>query len=951
MTEFATGQRWISETEPELGLGTVLKMDIQTVSVLFQTNGTIRQYSRESAPLKRLRFHAGDTIKSHDGRFLVVTKVAEDQARLVYHCDEHIVPESELSDTLSFNTPAERMMTGQLDGIDKFDLRQETLEVQHWRRKSEMRGFVGGRIELIPHQIYIAREVASRHAPRVLLSDEVGLGKTIESCLIVHRMLVSGRARRVLILVPETLVHQWFVELFRRFNLWFNIFDEDRCEAIESANPEINPFLDDQLALCNITFLAQNEKRRNQALAAEWDMLLVDEAHHLNWTQECPSAEYSLVEAFSERTSGLLLLTATPEQFGLESHFARLRLLDPERYPSFEAFRKEATDYQPVAEIAGKLLQEQKLTAKDRKTLAELFSGESPSTIKRADQAAGKNSEARSDLITDLIDRHGTGRVMFRNTRAAMSGFPKREVHLVPLANSTEDDRRLDSLADEFSLDTQSHQISHEGAIHDFHRDPRILWLANLLRELKGAKILLICRTKEKVSAIDLALRETINVKTGQFHEELSLLQRDRNAAWFAEEDGASLLLCSEIGSEGRNFQFAHHLVLFDLPHDPELLEQRIGRLDRIGQTSDIHIYVPFISGSSQSVLVRWFQDGLNAFAQSLHAGREMFERFGKRVNDLALDFHETLDETGLESLVKETAKARCELLEQLEKGRDRLLELNSFRPAEAHSMVEKIVSIDQDPHLEDFMLRVFDNYGIQVEEISTRTYRVGSNGVFVDGFPSLPKEGLTATCDRRRALGREDIAFLTWDHPIVTGAMDLILGSESGNSSYAWWPDSNSRSILIEAIYLLECLAPEHLHAERFLAPTPIRVVIDQNQKDCTSDCPTDQLRKALQSGDAFKLLDRSEVKHSLLPDMLKKAQELAASLASETIRRAQTETQSLLGHEVERLKALRQINRNVRLEEIELAERQFESIQEHVSEARLRMDALRLIWRGPRL
>ena len=248
-------------------------------------------------------------------------------------------------------------------------------------------------------------------------------------------------------------------------------------------------------------------------------------------------------------------------------------------------------------------------------------------------------------------------------------------------------------------------------------------------------------------------------------------------------------------------------------------------------------------------------------------------------------------------------------------------------------------------------MLRVFDNYGIQVEEISSRTYRVGSNGVFVDGFPSLPKEGLTATCDRRRALGREDIAFLTWDHPIVTGAMDLILGSESGNSSYAWWPDTESRSILIEAIYLLECLAPEHLHAERFLAPTPIRIVIDQNQKDRTSECPTDQLRKVLQSGDPFKLLDRSEVKHSLLPDMMKKTQELAASLASATIQQALSETRSFLGHEVDRLKALRQINRNVRLEEIELAERQFESIQEHIREARLRMDALRLIWRGPRL
>ena len=951
MMEFATGQRWISETEPELGLGTVLKAESQTVSILFQTTGTVRQYSSESAPLKRLRFRAGDTIKSHDGTSLVISEVVEDKARLVYHCDTKIVPESELSDTLSFSSPKDRMMTGQFDGLDKFDLRQETLEAQYWRRKSEMRGFVGGRIELIPHQIYIAREVASRHAPRVLLSDEVGLGKTIESCLIVHRMLVSGRAQRVLILVPETLVHQWFIELLRRFNLWFHIFDEERCDAIESANPGANPFLDDQLTLCNITFLAHNGKRRNQALAAEWDILLVDEAHHLNWTQECPSAEYSLIEAFGKRTSGLLLLTATPEQFGLESHFARLRLLDPERYPSFEEFCKEAADYKPVAEIAGKLVQQKKLTAKDRNTLAGLFSDEPPSIRKRIDEAVDENAEARSELINDLIDRHGTGRVIFRNTRAAMPGFPKRRVSLVPLPNSTEDIRVLDRLAEEFSFDSGPQPIPHDGAHHDFHRDPRILWLANLLRELKGAKILLICRTKEKVAAIDQALRERINLKIGQFHEQLSLIQRDRNAAWFAEEDGASLLLCSEIGSEGRNFQFAHNLVLFDLPTDPELLEQRIGRLDRIGQTRDIQIYVPYVSDSSQSVLVRWYQDGLNAFAQCLHGGRELFERFGTQLHDLAMDFHETLDQVGLESLLQETAKVRRELLKQLESGRDRLLELNSFRPEEARSMVEKIAALDQDRHLEDFMLRVFDNYGIQVEEISTQTYRLGSNGVFADAFPSLPKEGLTATCDRRRALSREDIAFLTWDHPIVTGAMDLILGSECGISACAWWPDADSRSILLEAVYLLECLAPGNLHAERFLPPTPVRVVTDQHQKDRTSEFPPDRLRKILQPDNALKLLDRSEIKHSLVPEMLENTQELAANRASEIIRKALSETQSFLGHEVDRLKALRQINRNVRLEEIELAERQCESIQEHIQDGRLRMDALRLIWRGPKL
>ena len=116
--------------------------------------------------------------------------------------------------------------------------------------------------------MYILREVTSRQFPRVLLADEVGLGKTIEACLILQRLLAVGRAQRVLILVPESLIHQWFVELLRRFNLWFGLYDEGRCTADEAAEPGRNPFLSSQLALASTSFLAGNESRREQAIEA-----------------------------------------------------------------------------------------------------------------------------------------------------------------------------------------------------------------------------------------------------------------------------------------------------------------------------------------------------------------------------------------------------------------------------------------------------------------------------------------------------------------------------------------------------------------------------------------------------------------------------------------------------------------------------------------------------------
>lgn len=100
------------------------------------------------------------------------------------------------------------------------------------------------------------------------------------------------------------------------------------------------------------------------------------------------------------------------------------------------------------------------------------------------------------------------------------------------------------------------------------------------------------------------------------FHEGLSLVERDRAAAAFAdEEEGCQVLVCSEIGSEGRNFQFCRHLVMFDLPLHPDQLEQRIGRLDRIGQRHAIEIHAPVFTGSPGEKLLRWYHEGLDAFS------------------------------------------------------------------------------------------------------------------------------------------------------------------------------------------------------------------------------------------------------------------------------------------------------------------------------------------------
>ena len=922
MSSFRKGQRWISETEPELGLGMVMEESEGRVQIIYPATGEVRVYSEENAPLRRITFRAGETIQDQSGTERVIDSISDEENVITYCGEGWELPEAQLNDRISVYGPMDRLRGGHVDDSTVFALRQCALEMMYRWRQSPVRGFVGGRIDLIPHQLYIAQEVCSRMAPRVLLSDEVGLGKTIEAGLILHRQLVTGRASRVLILVPDSLVHQWFVEMLRKFNMWVNIFDEERCASIEKGHPDTNPFLDDQVILCSIDYLTANPERAEQAKEAGWDLLVVDEAHHLEWSENGSSEEYQLVELLSQEAEGLLLLTATPEQLGQESHFARLRLLDPDRYSDFASYKSETEHFADIAPIANALHEGTVLTAEQNEILKSM-----PGLDTKMDAEA---------LLVGLLDRHGPGRVIFRNTRAIMQDFPGRVAHLESLTPDRDAKEWMAHAVAEFDVDNGTGD-----AIEKFNLiyDPRIAWLGRLLHELKEEKVLLICRSQEKALAIEKAVNRQVPVKTAVFHEELTLVQRDRNAAWFAEEDGARLLICSEIGSEGRNFQFVHHLVLFDLPLNPELLEQRIGRLDRIGQTQTIHLHTPYLEGSPQEVLARWYHEGLNAFESNLVGANQLLKQFGGKVLALTTEFSES---AALDKLIADSAAKHKVIAKQMEKGRDRLLELNSYHPTEAKTIMEAIGAADTDPRLEDFLLSVFDHFGIQVEDLGNRTYILQDHSVTTDSFPEIPSDGLVGTFARNHALGREDVSLLTSDHPIVTGAVDLLLGSEQGNCSFGVWADENDKALLLEAIFVLEALAPASLHVDRFLPPTPVRVLVNHKKELLTLDLPE------LEKGLPHKLLDNPKIGRETIPAMFEAAETFAETKAKALVIKASSTMVAQLQDEIDRLTSLREINNHVRPKEINIAQQQLTELTDALGKSRIRLDMVRLIWKG---
>src|SRR5262245_42905024 len=168
MSRFITGQRWISESEPELGLGTVNYADGNRVQIGFKAAGVTRTYSAAHAPLTRVRFRVGDKVKTQAGDEFVVKEAVEQNGLLTYVGENQRLCETELDDSLSLRGPQERLFAGRFDSSQTFELRRRTLELFHRSRKSLVRGFLGGRIDLIPHQLFIAHEVSSRYAPRVM---------------------------------------------------------------------------------------------------------------------------------------------------------------------------------------------------------------------------------------------------------------------------------------------------------------------------------------------------------------------------------------------------------------------------------------------------------------------------------------------------------------------------------------------------------------------------------------------------------------------------------------------------------------------------------------------------------------------------------------------------------------------------------------------------------------
>jgi len=637
MPQFIKGMKIVHRAQSGWGVGHVLAVseDPPRLSAEFpgRPGGPVMLSSRDHA-LARFKFSSNSTAHLADGTPVRVlrglTGPANDLFRYTVEQEGKkavIRSETDLRAPAPRAGPAEQLASGRWGAPEDFQLRSEAVRLDLERRADALGALFASRVYVKPHQVSVAHQVLSAPQPRFVLADEVGLGKTIEAGLVLSALLHAGLVKRCLVVAPSHLTVQWLAELFHKFNLLFTLMDPDRAkedrEAAE-AEAEGEPWDRHPLVITSLEWLSRSKEESAHAAQAGWDLVVIDEAHHLRGARA-----YEVAQALARKTWGLLLLTATPLQLDPAEYHALLRLVDP---------APAATEQ----ELRARLLRQGDLSAEVRALLA----GDAKAAARIArlfpDDEELKKLKGPA-LLAHLAESYGLSARLLRNRRAVVGGFTPRaltkiDVPLSPEEKALEQEvraalasaklpsgavlsalfRRLGSSPAALaaglaaSEDAKLRKLSaRAGALP---RDSKLEAFQQLLDEL-GAheKVLVFAETLETIEYLRAALAKK-RIEALAYLGDLTPAERDKLVARFRDPEGPRILLCTELGGEGRNFQHCHLLVNYDLAWSPAAIEQRIGRIDRIGQSREVRIYAFRPEGTLAARVLEVMDEGVGVF-------------------------------------------------------------------------------------------------------------------------------------------------------------------------------------------------------------------------------------------------------------------------------------------------------------------------------------------------
>jgi ATP-dependent helicase HepA len=755
---------------PELGIGRITALEGRALLVEFPRSGARLRLAANTDVLVAVSLDPGRPVRVTATREETTVKVRRPDGTLEL-ANGQVAPPHALWPLDLDGALLERLAVGELDDAKDFLTRLDVLRLLRIREAAGLGTFLGGRVRLFPHQLYVAERASAADPVRWLLADEVGLGKTIEAALILNRLVHTGKVERCLVVAPDALTVQWLGELWRKYHQVFTLLDAPRlADVARDFGADFNPFDVHRRAVIALEMLIERPQLTDQAVKAGVDLLVVDEAQRLRRPPgRAGDPAWRAIAPIAAHGRHLLLLSATPLEDDAHGFFRLLQLLRPQEFPddiSVEARLASGTPLPPC-------------TSSTRRVdigglpprVGTPITFDTPSAWQLRDEV---EAALRSTRAADPVARR---KKLDRLRRALASGASLRAV-LGP---------------DEVGLRGQADAMDAS--------DPRLEWLLDQAPRWKdaGEKTLVFVAERETLEMLRTTLSHRAQLASGVFHEELSPARRDTEVARFREADGPSLLVSTECGGEGRNFEFCRRLVLFDLPWRPPTVEQRIGRLDRIGRRIPVEI-VYFIppSGIGNDV-VRIFEE-LGVFREPLAGLEPQLAHVEGAIEDIALDPKASLTADRLEALLNAAREARTRIREAAYQQ----LHRDPYRSEMAPGILARVPS-DLDALNERVVMTVCARLGFAVEH--TRGRRIYSiefgNEAVVDSLPGVPGGSTyVGTFDREEAVENETIDFFASGHPLVEGIFAHVDDSPLGRSAWLEVEIGQERTTGLVAIY-----------------------------------------------------------------------------------------------------------------------------------------------------
>ena len=667
----------------------------------------------------------------------------------------------------------ERLALGELDDVEDFVTRMNVLHLLGLREAGGLGSFLGGRVRLFPHQLHVAERASTSDPVRWLLADEVGLGKTIEASLILNRLVHAGKVTRCMVVAPDALTVQWLGELWRKYHQVFTLLDSERLgDVARDFGDHFNPFELHRRTVISLEMLIARPHLTEQAVKAGIDLLVVDEAQRLRRPPGHPGeAAWRAVAPIADLGRHVLLLSATPLEDDAHGFFRLLQLLRPQEFPEGTSFEARLANGTPLP--------------------------------------ACTSSTRRSD-IGGLPPRVGIPIDLSDPKSATLRGAVERAVRSTVAPNVVAEREKVDRVrralasgaALSAGLGPDESQLRPQAASMDA-KDARVAWLvsqAPLWRQA-GEKTLVFVAHRETLEMLRTALSNRAHVASGLFHEELTPARRDTEVARFREFDGPSLLVSTECGGEGRNFEFCRRLVLFDLPWKPSVVEQRIGRLDRIGRRIPVEVVYFRPPGGIGRDVVRLFE-ALGLFREPLAGLEPQLAHVEGALEEIALTPDASLSDARFEALVAEAGAARTRIREAAYQQLHRDPYRAEMGPGILARVPKELDELNQE-------VVVTASIGLGFTIAHPRGHRVFSielaNGALVDGLPGVPAgSGYVGTFDREEAVANESIDFFASGHPLVEGIFahyeegalgrvvrfEITIGQEGGEGLVAIYKD-----------------------------------------------------------------------------------------------------------------------------------------------------------------